>query len=69
MLQILTHKKTITFFCSCFSFILSFAQQATLTGIVKGNPDPLPNATVSIDNKTIRTNNAGVFSVSLSPGT
>jgi iron complex outermembrane receptor protein len=65
---------------SCGSFLLAFllltsgithstAQNATVHGVVKDEGTPLPAASVSIGDKTMLTNSAGVFSISLNAGT
>jgi iron complex outermembrane receptor protein len=69
MRKTLLYKRVVTIFFTLLLANFSSAQNIIVKGVVKGNSDPLPSATVSIGNKTILTNNAGEFSISILPGT
>jgi Outer membrane receptor proteins, mostly Fe transport len=68
MRKTLLYKRVVTIFFTLLLANFSPAQNIIVKGVVKGSPDPLPSATVSIGNKTVLTNDAGEFSISILPG-
>src|SRR6266496_5670952 len=69
MRKTLLNKRAVNVFFLCFWLTFLSAQNTIVKGVVKGNPDPLPLATISIGTKTLLTNDAGEFSIPILPGT
>ena len=69
MRKTLLYKRVVNVFFTLLLANFSSPQNIIVKGVVKGSADPLPLATVSIGNKTVLTNDAGEFSISILPGT